>query len=121
MSKVISDTVYDAALDRAALANRMHLCNGQPTSWADVLTRSVGALTVNTTHFTKADGDTSGRKLTVAVQSGFSIIRTSTLDHVAFIDSTVFLGATTHPVVAVTSGDARNTNAFDFMEIRDPT
>lgn len=120
MGKVISDTVYDAALDRISLANRMHLCNGEPTSWADVLSKSLGALTVDTTDFTITDGDTSGRKVRVGAQTGFSLTQTSTLDHVAFIDSTTYLCATTHTATAVTSGETRNSVAMD-IELRDPT
>lgn len=120
MAKSIADVVYDAALDQISLANRMHLCVGQPTSFAEVLSQSLAALTVDTTDFTKADGDTSGRKVTVAAQTGFSITATDTLDHVAFIDSTQLLCVTTHPSTLVSSGDSRNTAALD-IELRDPT
>lgn len=119
--KVIADTVYDASLDRASLAKTIHFFNGQPTSWADALSRSVGFAICNTTDFTKGDGDTSGRKLTYGGTTNISITRTSTIDHVGIIDSTDFLAATTHAVTAVTSGDVRNLSAFDLMEIRDPS
>lgn len=119
MGKSIANTVYDAALDKLATGNRVHLCYLEPTSFAEVLSQSLGAVTVDTTDFTKADGDTSGRKTTIAAQTGFSITATSTVDHFAVIDSTQLLGVTTHPAAAVTSGDSRNSAAFD-LELRDP-
>lgn len=121
MAKTISDTVYDAALDRLALANAMHFCNGQPTTYAEVLSNSVGSVTIDTTDFSNANGDTSGRKTTIAAQTGISITQTSTIDHVALVDSAqVLLAVTTHTATAVTSGDSRNSAAFD-LELRDPT
>lgn len=118
---MISDTVYDASHERLALANAMHFCAGEPTSYAEVLSNSLGNITVDTTDFSIANGDTSGRKTTIAAQTGISITRTDTLDHVAFVDSAqILLAVTTHAAAAVTSGDSRNSAAFD-LEIRDPT
>lgn len=121
MAKTISNTVYDAALDRLALANAMHLCNGQPGSYAEVLSNSLGSVSIDTTDFTISDGDTSGRKVAIAAQTGFSITQTSTLDHVAFVDSAqILLAVTTHAATAVTSGDSRNSATFD-LELYDPS
>lgn len=121
MGKSISDTVYDAALDRVALANTMYLCNGEPSTYAEVLSNSLGSVSIDTTDFSNANGDTSGRKTTVAAQTGISVTRTSTLDHVALVDSAqILLAVTTHAATAITSGDSRNSAAFD-LELRDPT
>lgn len=121
MGKSINNVVYDAALDRVALANAMYLCAGEPATYAEVLSNSLGSVSVDTTDFTNADGDTSGRKTTVAAQTGFSITQTSTLDHVALVDSAqVLLAVTTHAATAVTSGDSRNSAAFD-LELYDPS
>lgn len=119
MAKFIEDVVYDAALDKISGSTRMHLCSGQPTSWADCLSKSIGAVTVDSLDFTITNGDTSGRKAIVGAQVGFNITRSDTLDHVAFINSTDLLCGVTHTPTAVVSGDSRNTAAFD-IEMRDP-
>lgn len=121
MAKSISDTVYDAALDRLALANTVHFCAGQPSSYAEVLSNSLGSVSIDTTDFSNANGDTSGRKATIAAQTGITITQTNTLDHIALVDSAqILLAVTTHAATAVTSGDSRNSAAFD-LELRDPT
>lgn len=121
MSKFISDTVYDAALTALATAVQIRYCDGQPASWADCLSRTLGFSTVSGGSWTNADGDTSGRKTTLAAISSVAITRTGTLDHVVAITSSALLGATTHATLGISSGDVRNFNAVDFLEIRDPT
>lgn len=122
MAQTIADAVYNAALDHVATATAMHLCEGAPTTFAEVLSNSLAGLAVDTTDFTNADGDTSGRKVTIGAQVGFSITRTGTMDHVAFIDSAnaaLLLVTTVNSTAAVSSGDSRNSSAFD-LEFLDP-
>ena len=119
MTKSVDNTVLDAALNVIATATTMHLCNAAPSSFAEVLSFSIGFVSVDTTDFSNSDGDVSGRKTTIGAQAGISVTQTSTVTHVALISSSTFLALTEHTVLAVTSGDSRNSQAFDF-EIRDP-
>ena len=72
--------------------------------------------------FTKADGDTSGRKTTVGAQTGLTIHTTGTGNHVSIVDdaSKVLSDVTTCGSQALTSGGTVDTSAFDH-EVADPT
>lgn len=78
--------------------------------------------TVTSGNFTKANGDTSGRKTTLAAQTGLSIHTTGTGNHVATADDTTktLRDVTTCTGQALTSGGTVDTSAFDH-EIADPT
>ena len=70
--------------------------------------------------YTNADGDTDGRKVTVAAQNGLTADATGTVNHVALCDATTLLYVTTCVAQAVTSGNTVNIGAWD-IEIADPT
>jgi hypothetical protein len=123
MAKIIPDAVMDAALnDIKNNATRMHICVGQPTDYADVTTRSKGYATMASGDYTVADGDTSGRKITVASKS-VTPSGDGTVDHVALIDvsNSAIKAIDTIPSKAVTNGVAVTIAAFDLWEIRDPS
>lgn len=121
MGKIINDTVYDQTLEYIqANAESLYLVAGAVSSLDDVTSQSLGFVSVASADFTIAAGDVSGRKITVAAKTGFSISQTSTLDHVVLVTSAAILFATTHAATSVTSGETRNSNAFK-MELRDPT
>jgi hypothetical protein len=93
MSKTISDTVLDQALDYLKQnSDKLVLCNGEPSNYSDATTdngsggNALGETSVGTGDFTLADGDTDGRKATVASQSGVSVDADGTADHYALID-----------------------------------
>jgi len=71
--------------------------------------------------FTKANGDTSGRKHTVAAKTALSIHTTGTADHVAVADDTTkeLRDVTTCTSQGLTEGGTVDTSAFDH-EIGDP-
>lgn len=72
--------------------------------------------------YTKADGSTSGRKITIGAKSGQSVIASGTATHVAITDN----GLKALPIVttcsstAVTSGNQANIGSWAY-EINDPT
>ena len=72
--------------------------------------------------FTKANGDVSGRKTTLAAKTGLSIHTSGTADHVATIDDVTktLLDVTTVTAQALTSGGTVDTGAWDH-EIQDAT
>ena len=126
MAKFLSDTVLDAALDVIATADTLIICAGEPADYTDATTDSgsgghaLGEVSVSSGDFTKADGDTSGRKITCAQQTGVTIDVSGTADHVALVDvgTTTLLAVTTITSQAVTSGNTATINAFD-LELAD--
>jgi hypothetical protein len=125
MPKFAPDGEMDAALDFIDLADVMHLCStldSTPT-YAEITAASLAdvAMTPNT-DFTKADGDTSGRKVTVAAKSGVTVDASGTANHVALVtvSGSVVRYVTTCTSQAVTSGNTVNFPAWD-AEINDPT
>jgi hypothetical protein len=118
MAKVASDGMIDGGLDKQAGCVTLTVCAGQPTSQADIAARALASTTVTGTDFTKADGDTSGRKITTAQQTSLSITSSGTADHVAVDDGTDYF-VTTCTAQALTSGGTVTVGAWD-REIADP-
>lgn len=122
MAKAVHDDVLDGAFDVLDQANLMTACNAQPTTRTEAVTTFAladVAMTVNT-DYTKANGDTNGRKVTVAAKSGVTVDTTGTATHVALVDGTRLLYVTTCTSQALTSGNTVNFPAWD-IEIADPT
>jgi len=71
---------------------------------------------------TIADGDASGRKLTVAEKSGVSIVKSGDGSHVALVDGANkrLLYVTTSTNLSLVAGGTTTINAWD-VEIGDPT
>lgn len=123
MGKSVHDDVLDAALDYIANnCNAMYLCSSEPTTYAEATsTYALADVAIDNTDFTKANGDTSGRKTTVAAQNSVPVDSSGTSTHVAIVDSdnSKLLYVTTHTSQAVTSGNSANIGAWD-IEILDP-
>lgn len=96
MTKTVHDDVLDAALDVIKdNANLQIACSQPPTTRAEaVTTYALADIAMVTGDFTKADGDTSGRKLTVAAKSGVAIDTSGMASHVALVDGTRLLYVT---------------------------
>jgi len=122
MAKSVHDDVLDGAFDVVDQANLMTACSAEPTTRTEAVTTYAladVAMTINT-DYTKAAGDTSGRKVTVAAKSGVTVDTTGTATHVALVDATRLLYVTTCTSQALTSGNTVNFPAWD-IEIADPT
>lgn len=123
MAKFAPDIVLDAPADVIDQSNIMHLCSAQPANYAGIAAVSLAsvAMTPNT-DFTKADGDTSGRKVTVAAKNGVNISTSGTGTHVVLASTgdTVLRYVTLCTSQAVTSGNTANFPAWD-IEFADPT
>jgi hypothetical protein len=82
-----------------------------------------GVIDVSSTasSWTVADGDVSGRKLTVAAQADIPITATGTAEHICIVDSatTSVLYVTSCTAQSLTSGNNVSIPAWD-MELRDP-
>ncbi len=139
MAKFVLDAVMDEALNYIKNnSTNVVVCNGQPTTYNEAMTnkgttvagggtaRRLGHSTLSSTELTVANGDTSGRKVTLAQKTGINIDVTSTgADHVALVNTStagneLLLVTTISSPQTVNSGNTATVNAFDD-EIRDPT
>ncbi len=122
MAASVNDDVLDGAFDVLDQANLMIACSAEPTTRTEAVTTYAladVAMTVNS-DYTKANGDTSGRKVTVAAKSTVTVDTTGTATHVALVDGTRLLYVTTCTSQALTSGNTVNFPAWD-IEIADPS
>lgn len=108
MAKYINPNILDLALnDIRSNANRMVLCTQQPTTFAEAnATYALASVAMAPADFTLANGDVSGRKITVAAKSAVPVTTSGTGTHVALIDTTnsVLKFVTTTASTAVASG-----------------
>lgn len=107
MAKYLNPTeVLDALLDGVAQGTIMTVCSAQPTNRTEaVTTYALADVTIDSGDFTKANGDVSGRKVTVAEQEEISIDVSGTATHVAICDGTNLLAVTTCTSQALVSGN----------------
>lgn len=123
MGKAVHDDVLDGALNIIKNnCTRLTVCTSQPTTYTEGnATFALADVTVDSGDFTVANGDTSGRKLTVGAQSAFTVDASGTALHVALLDVTnsKLLYVTTCTSQALTSGNTVSTPAWD-IEIADP-
>lgn len=130
MAKFANDLIMDAALDFLINnASQLVVCAGQPASYSDATTdngsggNALGEASLASGDFTKANGDTSGRKVTVAAKTGISVDAGGTADHVAIIDdsnSRLLHVTTLSSSQSVSAGGTMDTQAYD-EEIQDPS
>lgn len=93
MGKKQNDLGLDAALDWWTDVDKQVVCSAQPTTFAEAaVTYMLAEIAVDSGDFTKADGDTSGRKVTIGEQADVTVTNTGDATHVALIktgDSTL--------------------------------
>lgn len=121
MGKWANDNVMDNGLNWIKNnTDVMHICNNQPTSYSDLSTMSLGSVAMTSSDFTLADGDTSGRKLTV-VAKDITASADGTATHVALANSSTstLVYVTTMTSKTVNNGDTVSLSAWD-IELRDP-
>lgn len=124
MAKTVDDTVLDGAFDILDQADLMTACSSQPTTFTEATTTyklADVAMTPNT-DFTKANGDTNGRKVTVAAKTAVPIDSSGTATYIALTKSggSVLLYVTTCTSQVLTAGGTVDFPAWD-IEIADPT
>lgn len=124
MAKWANDAMMDAAFDYLDQGTLMTACSAQPTTYTEAITTFALAdvVMVADTDYTKANGDTSGRKCTVASKSAVPIDITGTATHVALVTTvgTILRYVTTCTSQALTAGGTLTFPAWD-VEISDPT
>ena len=121
MAKFASDAVLDALLDKVATGTILTVCSAQPTTRTEAVTTfKLADVTVDSGDFTKANGDVSGRKVTVAQQANVPVDSTGTATHVAICDGSTLLYVTTCTSQGLTSGNTLTVPAWD-IEVADPS
>lgn len=123
MAKWTHDDVLDASLNYIKNnCDIMVACSTQPTTYAEATsTYALADVAMSGTDFTLANGDVSGRKVTVGAKSAVTVDADGTFTHVALVDSinTKLLHVTTGTSQPLTSGNTVNFPAWD-IEISDP-
>ena len=121
MAKWTHDDVLDAPLDEIRNnCNLMILCRAQPTDRNDAVNVvDLADIAMVAADFTKANGDVSGRKLTVAGKSTVTVDHNGNGTHVALVDAVRLLYVTTCPTQAVVTTEPVNILPWD-IEFRVP-
>ena len=123
MGKACSDAHMDAMLDNIALATTLTVCSAEPANQAGISAVALADVTLTAGDgngdYTVGDGDTNGRKLTVAQQADVDIDSSGTATHVVLDDgSSIYV--TTCTSQALTSGGTVTIPAWD-IEVADPS
>jgi len=118
MGKVASDGFIDGGLNAIDGSTRLAVLPSEPANIAAITANLLASVVTDGSDFTKANGDTSGRKVTVATQVDMSIGSDGTATHVSIDDGTDFY-VTTCTSQGLTSGGTVTTPAWD-IEIADP-
>jgi hypothetical protein len=124
MAKWANDALMDAAFDYLDQCDKMVVTSAQPTTYTEANATFALADVAMTpdTDYTKADGDTNGRKVTMAAKTAIPVDTSGTATHVALIRTTdtTLRYVTTCTSQALTSGNTVNSPAWR-VEIGDPT
>jgi len=124
MGKSIHDNVLDAALNYIKNnATELTVCSAEPTTYTEAhTTYKLADVVIDSADFTgPANGDASGRKITVNQQADIDIDASGTATHVALTNGVdTLLLVTTCTDQVLTMGNTVTTPAFDD-EIADPS
>lgn len=121
MAKLVHNDVLDAAFNELDAADLMTVCSSQPTTRTEAVTTFKLADVAMTpdSDFTNADGDTNGRKVTVAAKTGVTVDTSGTGTHIALVDGSRLLYVTTCTANILTAGNLVDFPTWD-VEIADP-
>ena len=124
MAKELHDNVLDAALDLIATCVTLTFCSAQPANKAGIAAVALASATLTAGDgngdYVVANGDASGRKLTVGAQTSMTPSANGTVVYAVLDDGTTLQAATTVTSQAVTTAQSWDSPAFD-IEIADPT
>lgn len=124
MGKKADNLFYDAALDWLRDNSiRMAACSAEPANYAGVAAVRLAEATVAAGDFTKAAGDVSGRKVTIAAKNGVEVTASGTANHVVLHNNSAILGyVTTCDSLVLTAGAGNTVNFPSWkVEINAPT
>jgi hypothetical protein len=120
MAKWQIDAMLDAALAYiSGNATQLYVCSGQPANYAAIAGVALtGAVVPSFTG--PANGDVSGRKLTVDEEADIPVTASGTATHVVLASGSVLLYVTTTTSQAITAGNTVTVPAWK-IEIADAT
>ncbi|NWG76621.1 MAG: hypothetical protein HXY24_18800 [Rubrivivax sp.] len=126
MAKFVADAVLDAALNHIKNnATKLHVCSTSPTTYAEASsTYQLASAVIDTGDFTGPADHTSGRKLTVAAQSGMTVTASGTAAHIALTNGTDTLYYVTEidTDTALVDNDSNTCSTSSWIiSIADPT
>ncbi len=124
----VNDDVLVAACDfirtGSNRADALYVTSAAPTSYSAATTNALASVTgVASSQFTTSDGDTDGKKVQIAAQSGVNVSATGTATHVAWCrvsTSEVLAYTVLTSSQALTSGNTINIPAH-AVTFRDAT
>ena len=123
MGKASPNSTIDPMLAEIATATRLTVLTDQPANFAGIAALLLASIALTAGDgngdFVIADGDVSGRKVTISQQSDISITNTGDADHVALDDGTDLIYVTTATLQSLTSGGTVTVPAWD-VEVADP-
>jgi hypothetical protein len=118
MGKKQADIVLDQSLNYISTnATEYYVCTSEPTDRADAIATSVTAA-ITPSYTGPADGDVSGRKLTIDAVSDEALTASGTVNHLALCSGTTLLYVTTATPQPVSSGGTVSIPSWD-IEIAD--
>jgi hypothetical protein len=125
MPAVFHANVFDNGLEYIkANATRLVLCSAEPTTFTEAnVTYKLAEVTVTTTDYTVAAGDTAGgRKVTQGAQT-VTGTDNGTATHYAILNvaGSLLLARNTMTNVAITNAVTQDVNAVRVLEILQPT
>ena len=127
MAKAAEDAFIDGSLNiLKTTATRMSVCSAQPAGTpptvAQINTVLLASVVMANGDYTIANGDTSGRKVTMAAKSGLPVSGAGTQNatHITLDNGTNGLYCTTCTSQSVTNGNTVNVPAWK-VEIADPS
>jgi hypothetical protein len=130
MGKAAPNATIDGMLAVIALADEMFVTDNEPTNYADIGAGAailVGPIALTpgdgNGDFVIADGDVSGRKITVTAQNSAAVVADGTAGHVVLATggaTDLLRYVTTCASQAVTNGNTANVGAW-AVEVADPT
>jgi hypothetical protein len=111
----------DAMLDKIATSVMLRVCSGasNPADRAGAITATLSSVALDGADFTKADGDASGRKVTVAQQTNMAIGTSGDATCVTLDDGAVLLYVTPATTQTLTSGGTVTAPTWK-VEVGDP-
>ena len=120
MGKKVDDSVLDGALGVIdANMTAMHANTAEPADRAAAISDSLADIAMDSGDGAIANGDTNGRKITIAQQSSVPIDSNGTATHISLISGSVLLYVTTCTSQVLTAGGTVTFPAWD-IEIADP-
>jgi hypothetical protein len=122
MGVMVQDAVMDAALDEVATATRLDVTSDSstPTDLSNTLANVTLTAGDGNGDYVIADGDSSGRKITVAQQADVSITGSGTAKHIVLSLAGTIKLVTTCTDQVLTSGGTVTVPAFSYT-LPDPS